>query len=79
MWGYRTKVTFELESICMFTRLRNPVRIIVSNKFGKILACMRESYLPRLMHVSYRWCCVSDEMSAGDYNVNKSFKNFCQN
>ena len=52
------------------------MRIIISNKFAKLVTKLvtREyvCQLSRLMHLSYGWWCVCNEMSVGDYIVNKS-------
>ena len=47
------------------------MRSIISNKFAKLLTREYVSKLSRIMRVSYGWWCVCDEMSVGDYNVNK--------
>ena len=51
------------------------MRIIVSNKFAKLLTRERVSKLSLLMRVSYGLHCMCDEMSVGEYNVNKNCNN----
>ena len=51
------------------------MKIIISNKFAKLLTCECVSKLSRLMRVSYGWWCVSDVMSVDDNNVNKKCDN----
>ena len=56
-------------------RLGNHMRIIFSNKFAKLPNHEHLTKLYRLMRVSYRWRCVCDDMSVGDYNVIKKCDN----
>ena len=60
-----------LVSRARITKIENYMKIIVSNKFAKLLTRGYVSKLSWLMRVSYGWSCVCDEMSVGDYNVNK--------
>ena len=64
-----------LVSRARINKLGNHMKIIVSNKFAKLLTPGYVSKLSRLMRVSYGWRCVCDEMSVGDYNVNKKCGN----
>ena len=47
------------------------MRITVTDEFVKLLIHQHASKLSQLMHVSYGWHCVSDQMCVGNYSFKK--------